>query len=276
MSAKNKYKRIFIPLISLAMVIFIAWLFLFGKLLPYSHLLPGFEKNELENIIIYYQKGSEFQGITGVDTLITGVEKFHELEFKGKPELFLFRDSISYIKHSPSKARFCTFPNSRIFITPWAMSEAMEGKISLEIYLRHELSHSLIFQHTGFLGAMKFPAWLLEGLAMYSSNQMGTSSYPDKNETYSLIARGNFMPPAAYKSRKEDNIRLDVPDRINFIYSEFACIVDYMIENYGKEKFLDYIKTLIEEHDHDRVFKQVYGFEFEILLSDFRKLINEG
>ena len=254
----------------------IAWLFLFGKLFPCSPLFAGFEKNELENIIIYSQNESEFQGIAWADTLIAGVEKFHDLEFTSKPELFLFRDSISYIRHSPSKARFCTFVNSRIFITPWAMSEAMEGKISLETYLRHELSHSLIFQQTGFFGALKFPDWLLEGLAMYSSDQMGTTSYPDKTETYSLIARGNFMPPTAYKIRKEDNIKLEVPERINFIYSEFACIVDYMIENYGKEKFLDYIKSLIEEHDHDRVFKQVYGFEFEILLSDFRKLIYEG
>jgi len=204
----------------MGVVMLIAQVFLFGKLFPYSPLIAGFEKNELENLIIYSQKGSECQGIAGADTLIAGLERFHDLEFISNPELFLFRDSISYIKHSPSKARFCTFPNS--------------------------------------------------------SNQMGTTSYPHKTETYSLIARGNFMPPTDYKTKKEDNIKLEVPDRINFIYSEFACIVDYMIENYGKEKFLDYIKALIEEHDHDRVFKQVYGFEFEILLSDFRKLINEG
>jgi len=198
----------------------IAWLFLFGKLFPCSPLFAGFEKNELENIIIYYQKGSEFHGITGVDTLITGVEKFHELVFKGKPELFLFRDSISYIKHSPSKARFCTFPNS--------------------------------------------------------SNQMGTSSYPDKTETYSLIARGNFMPPTDYKTRKEDNIKLEVPERINFIYSEFACIVDYMIENYGKEKFLDYIKSLMRENDHGMVFIDIYSLDYETFLTEFRTHVSDN
>lgn len=233
----------------------------------------GFEKNELENIIIYSQIGSEFQGIIGGDTLIAGVENFHDLNFKAKPELFIFRDSISYIRHSPSKARFCTFPNSKIFITPWAMSDALKGKISLEIYLKHELSHSLIFQHTGFFGALKYPEWLLEGLAVYSSNQMGTSSYPDKNQTYSLIASGNFMPPAVYKSRRADDIRLDVPQRISFIYSEFACIVDYLVIKYGRENFINYINTLLYKHNHNKVFKETYGLEFESFLNDFRKEI---
>jgi hypothetical protein len=229
----------------------ILWNFLSGKLFPYSQIIVGFEKNELENIIIYSQKGSEFQDITGADTLITGVEKFHKLEFKAKPALFIFRDSTSYIRHSPSKARFCTFPNSKIFITPWAMSEALQGKISLEIYLKHELSHSLIFQNTGFLGALKYPDWLLEGLAVYSSDQMGTSSYPDKTLTYSLIASGNFMPPGAYKTKKEASIRLEVPERINFIYSEFACIVDYLITRNGRDKFIYYVKSLLGDQNND-------------------------
>lgn len=268
-------KNLLISVIILAVITIILWLVLFGKLFPYSPIHMGFEKNKLENIIIYSQKGSESQGITGTDTLIAGVEKFHNLEFKSKPELFIFRDSKSYIRHSPSKARFCTFPNSKIFITPWALSEALNDKISLEIYLKHELSHSLIFQHTGIIGALKYPDWLLEGLAVYSSNQMGTSSYPDKAKTYSLIASGNFMPPAVYKTRKEDDVRLDVPQRISFIYSEFACIVDYLVTKYGKDKFICYMKILLADQNNDKVFKEVYGIEFESYLADFRKLISQ-
>lgn len=165
-------RRLIPSVITLCIAIIILWLFLFGKFFAYSPIIAGFDKNELENIIIYAQKGTEFKAITRADTLIACVEKFHDIEFKGKPELFIFRDSISYIRHSPSKARFCTFPNSKIFITPWAMSEAINGKISLEIYLRHELSHSLVFQLTGFFGALRYPDWMLEGLAVYSSDQM--------------------------------------------------------------------------------------------------------
>ena len=268
-------RNLLIYVIIVAVSAIILWLFLFGKLFPYTPIMMGFEKNELDNIIVYSQKGSAIEGITGADTLITGVEEFHNLKFKAKPELFIFRDSISYIRHSPSKARFCTFPNSKIFITPWALSEGLGGKISLEIYLKHELSHSLIFQHAGFLGALRYPDWLLEGLAVYSSKQMGTSSYPDKKRTYSLIALGNFMPPNAYKTKKEDKIVLEVSDRMNFIYSEFACIVDYLINKYGMNKFLSYIKKLTGDQNNDKIFKEVYEVEFYSFLDEFQIIVNQ-
>lgn len=263
-------RNLLIYVIIVAVIAIILWLFLFGKLFPYSPITIGFEKIELENIIIYTQKGSEFKGFTGADTLITGVVRFHDLEFKTKPKLFIFRDSINYIRRSPSKARYCTFPNSKIFITPWALSEVLKGKISNEIYLKHEFSHSLIFQHTGFIKALKYPGWLLEGLAVYSSNQMGTGSYPGKAETYSMIANGNFMPPDSYKTKNEDSIRLEVPQRISFTYSEFACIVDYLITKHGMDKFLDYIEKLTENQNNDMVFKEVYRVEFDRFLDEFR------
>ena len=228
----------------------------------------------MDNIIIYFQEGAAYETVISADTLISSIEEFHDLEFKKKPQLYLFRDSISYICLSPSKARFCTFPNSRIFLTPWALEESNDGEISLDIYLRHELSHSIIFQNTRLAGALKFPDWLLEGIAVYCSEQMGTGNYPGKDMVYELIARGNYMHPSDYKSKNEDKIILDVPHRINFIYSEFACIIDYLIEKYGREKFLNYIKGNISGASHDTVFREVYSIDFEIFLNDFMDFVS--
>lgn len=83
------------------------------------------------------------------------------------------------------------------------------------------------------------------------------------------------MPPTAYKTKKEDSIRLQVPDRINFIYSEFACIVEYLIKKYGRDKFINYMKSLIEDQNNDKVFKEVYGIEFESFLGEFRNSIKQ-
>lgn len=46
------------------------------------------------------------------------------------------------------------------------------------------------------------------------------------------------MPPEYFKTKKEDKIKPDVKYRITFMYSEFACIVDYLIEQYGKDKYI--------------------------------------
>jgi len=261
---------------ALVLIGLMIYLFLFGKLFPYSPIIIGFDKHEMTNTIIYSQNGLSFADYEKIDTLIPSIEKFHELEYLTKPKIFLFSDSISYIRHSPSKARFCVFYNSRLFVTPWALKEAQSEKISLEIYLTHELSHSLLHQHSGLINASKYPKWLLEGIAVYSSNQMGTSFYPGKQETYQLIQSGNFMPPDFFKTKNEDKVELEVEYRITFMYSEFACIVDYLVANYGKTKFLSYMKSLLKDNDHDEIFKHIYGIDFDKFIIDFRQKVSKN
>lgn len=255
---------------------FVIYSFLFGKLFPYSPIIIGFSKYELTNTIIYIQKETKYIDITdikSVDALIPVVEDFHDLKFIRKPRLFIFKDSNSYFNRSVSRARFCVLYNGDLVLSPKALKEVESGKISLDIYLRHELSHSLLYQHSGIIRASQYPAWLLEGIAMYSSNQMGTSWYPSKDETYNYIRKGNFMPPDYFKTSKEEQIKLDVKYRNTFMYSEFACIVDYLVEKYGKEKFMLYMKKLINNTNHDKAFKEVYGIEFRECIQNFRQSI---
>ncbi|HPI18803.1 MAG TPA: hypothetical protein PKY56_00395 [Candidatus Kapabacteria bacterium] len=248
---------------------------LFGKLFAYSPVYIGFEKNEMQNTEIYIQDGSDIPNLKSIDTLIPIVEEFHGLKFKYKPKIYIFRDSSAFLNRSISKARFCVYPNSNLFISPWAIKEAQAGKISMEIYVTHELSHTLIYQHCGLFSSIKYPEWFLEGLAVYSANQMGTSFYPSKELTYSLIRQGNFMPPEYFKTKNEEKIKLNMKNEIAFIYSELACIVDYMVIRFGKEKMLIFMKTLIDNSDYKMNFKKIYGIDFDAFIKDFDDFINE-
>jgi GR25 family glycosyltransferase involved in LPS biosynthesis len=250
---------------------FIVYMFLFGKLFAFSPVILGFNKHELKNTICYTQRGSEYIDFELIDTLISLVEEFHELKFTNKPEILIFNDSLTYIHRSLSKARFSAFSSGRLFISPWALSEAKQGRISIQIYVKHELSHVLILQNKGIFSELTFPKWLLEGIAVYSANQMGTSFYPGKEETYQMIVQDNFMPPFDFKTKRENKIKLNVKYPITFMYSEFACIVDYLIIKYGKNKFLSYMKALIKENDHDEIFKRIYGVDFDESMSEFLK-----
>lgn len=53
------------------------------------------------------------------------------------------------------------------------------------------------------------------------------------------------MPPQYFKTRNEDCVKLNVTHRIPFMYSEFACMVDYLIEFYGKDKLLKFMTALL-------------------------------
>ncbi len=268
-------KRYIIAGSALVLLFAIAWLFLFGKLFPFSPILIGFNKVELSNINVYAQRSSKIPDLTEINSMIPEIEKFHELKFLHKPELIVFKDSLSYIHRAPSKARFCAFSSSRLLISPWAVEEAREEKISMNIYVKHELSHVLILPHKGFIGALLFPKWLLEGIAVYSADQMGTSFYPDKKETLYEISKGNFMPPEYFKTRRDETVKLNVKYPIAFQYSEFACMVDYLILKYGKAKFLYYLKGLLDSNHNDEVFRKVYGHSFSDFIKDFRNYADE-
>jgi predicted SprT family Zn-dependent metalloprotease len=265
-------KRILIGII-IVIFGFICYLFLLSKLFTFSPIIIEFTKHELTNTIIYAQKGAYYNDFTRIDTLIPAIENFHDLKFTKKPEIFFFRDSLSFVKRSFSKARFSAYSSGRLIISPWALKEALQGIISLEIYVQHELSHVLIFQHKGILAELRYPKWLLEGIAVYSTNQMGTSFYPSKNETYHAITQGNFLPPFDFKTNRENKVKLNVKYPIAFMYSEFACIIDYMVVKYGKAKFLSFMKSLINDNDHDKLFKQIYEIDFSEFLIDFRKYV---
>lgn len=269
MTRKGKISKLIIGLL-IIIVSVLTYELLWGKLFAFSPVITGFIKYDLPYTSIFVQNGGDTSDLTGIDTLIPIVEDFHKLKFTYKPKIFIFRDSVNFIRRSLSKARFCVYPNGRLFISPWALKEAKEGKISLEIYVRHELSHSLIDQNAGLINAFRYPQWLMEGIAVYSSNQMGTSFYPGKEKTYQYISQGNFLQPLDFKTKNEDKINLDVEYRIPFMYSEFACIVDYLIETYGKEKLLTFMKELLKDSDNNKVFKEVYNIEFSQAIHDFR------
>lgn len=272
----NRKKRLFVFLIVYLLIGLLIYSFLFGKLFPYSPIILGFEKHEFPHSIIYTQKGAKYTNYTKIDSIIPRVEQFHNLQFKKKPKMFLFGTKQAYFSHSMTRARFCACYNGNVVVSPWAQKEANEGIISMEIYLEHELSHSLLHQNAGFVRAMTYPKWLLEGIAVYSSDQMGTSWYPSKEETYTYIREGNFLPPEFFKTRKEDQIVLDVDYRITFMYSEFACIVDYLITHYGFDQFISYMKQLCHNGDHDKIFRDVFGKGFPDFINEFRDYVQVG
>lgn len=273
----QKKSKLFIIGILLGITAIALYQFLWGKLFAYSPIKTGFTKYELRNVVVYIQEGSENYNYTKIDSLIPSVEQFHRLNFIRKPEIIFFRDADSYYQRTTTKARFYAYPNGSLLVSPWAVQEALDGKISMEIYLRHELSHTLLYQHMDFITAyFIYPQWLLEGIAVYSSNQMGTSFYPDRKKTYEYIRKGSFLHPSIFNTKKADDVKLNVNYKATFAYSEFGCIVEYLILKYGKEKFFKYMISLSDSYFPEKVFKDVYGIDFNVCIENFRQHVKES
>lgn len=264
----------------------LVYLLVWGRFSPYGPVVYGFERHDLPDVVVYVERddgpeiayagsgsspaGAPAPDLVAVDALIAEVEKAHGLRFKSRPRLLFFTDVDSYARRTTTRARACTYFNGTIVVSPWVQREDAEGVLSLEVYLRHELSHALLYQHMGMLAGLRYPKWLLEGIATWSAGQVGTHGYPSARETYALIAAGDWMPPDVYRTAGEDQVPLHVDDRMSFMYCEFACIVDDLVARYGRETFFAYVTALMDEGDHGAVFRESFGLGFDEYLADFR------
>ncbi len=248
----------------------LAYELLCGKLFPYCPVVVGFSRHELPHAVVYVQHGARSRDFAALDSLVPVVERSHGMRFRRKPRLFVFGDDGSYLRHSPSKARFCAFYDDTLVISPWALREADQSQLPLGIYIRHELSHLLLLQRMGMLSAHRFPQWLMEGVATYTADQMGTGFYPSRAETYELMRQGNFMPPRSFKTRAGDLLELRVKYRWPFVYCEFACLVEYLIETRGSATFDAYLTRLMAGGDADAVFRETYGTDLDAAVQEFR------
>ncbi len=247
-----------------------------GKLFAYAPFFPGFSKRDTAGTTIHVQREARFAEAEAVDAWLSEVEGTHGLAFVRKPKIFVFCDDRDYDRRSLSRTRFYTYPNGSIIIRPGALQEAREGRISLEIYMKHELSHALLFQHMKPVAAyFTFPRWLQEGLAVSRSGQMGTSWYPGKAETLDLIRRGNFFPPDDFGKKRGDRAALDVQNRSAFLYSEFACLVEALIESYGEEKFEAYLRRLMRGRRSGAAFSETFRTDFDAFLRSFQAALGD-
>jgi len=275
-------KKIILFGIVLILVAIIFYQFLWGRLFPFSPVIMGFEQKELNRGVLYYRRGIDISKYKILDNLIDQVEEFHRLQFKRKAEIFILDSDKEFMKLTGSNARFVTLPMyGRIFVSNKARKEIHEGKTHMDIYLKHELSHSLLYQNMSLYRSQYYPGWLLEGVAVYSSNQIGTDGYFTKEETINKIRDGYFLNPDDWSTTllkpQSKNVK-DFPltNKYWFIYSEFGCLVEDIIQNYGKEKFLQYMTEALEEKDDKKVFLNVFGIEFNKYVGSFKNRIGHN
>jgi len=276
---KIKIKKMISIIILLLFALFIEQL-LFGSLLPYSPVFFGFNKSENEKVIIYYHKDL-YLDIDKVTNIIAETEDFHELPYKNKTKIILTKSESEFYRYTFSKFRFLTVKN-RILVSGRNIKDNQNNKIHIYTYLKHELSHSLIYQNMSSIQFIQntVPGWLLEGIATYSSGMIGQDSYYSKEDVFKTINNGIFINPIDWKSGflvSESPTVRDFPlsgnEKYFFIYSELGCVIEDLILRYGKDLFIDYMKKSMVDKDNESVFYSVYGIKYESYILQFQEMV---
>jgi hypothetical protein len=270
-----RLKKTILPACVAAAVAVIVYSALYGRLVPYGPVIIGFEKLTYPNINLYYHHGRKPVSLEGVDGYLERLMKIQGLRLKRKVDVILCGSAGEKKRFLGSLTRAQTgLIFGRIFISKQLQDEAANGVRPFDVYLQHELSHALLHQNQTFKGMLNFPYWLDEGLAVYCSDQFGKAGYYTQSQVSDTIAKGYFFQPGwwakPWDHETKESKTFPLKEKYLFVYSEFGCIVDDLIKNYGQDRFLDYYHRLLRGDDEKKVFESVYGKSFEDYLSDFK------
>lgn len=129
-----------------------------------------------------------------------------------------------------------------------------EAKNFFDMILPHELAHIIFREFVGFYNDA-VPLWLDEGVASYQGGVKGISL---KETLKAAVEKGVFMDSeqlSNFDARKaRDN------KQVSLFYLESVGIIDYLIREFGKDKFVLFCQNLRDKKDLNRAIASAYPF----------------
>jgi hypothetical protein len=132
--------------------------------------------------------------------------------------------------------------------------------------LAHELGHMVTHQVTFSPYGANLPTWLDEGLAMHAEGKAELSLllYLKKAlAKQSLISIRSLSSPFSAKS-----------DEAYLSYAQSQSIIEFLIENYGKDKISGLLSLSKEGYSIDEALTKIYGFDQDGLDQLWQKFLS--
>ena len=132
------------------------------------------------------------------------------------------------------------------------ISTYIHGEDFLSSVLPHEMGHLIFREFVGYKTYL--PLWLDEGMACLNERKYRKERL--------LIARGlvraNMYIPLQELTNINDPELIVMP---NIFYAESASAVDFLLAEFGKDKFLAFCRKIRDGQDWEESLKKVYKFK---------------
>jgi hypothetical protein len=264
MTSKGKRKWAIAALSIAVLSLLVGYELLLGRLFPFSPVVVGFARHEHGTYALFDHGQPELPQLSFLSDVVAKEEQYHGMRFRSKPKIFFCRDDGEFHRLSGGKARFNAI-NGRLFVSQRAQDDARQGRIDLQTYLTHELSHCLLQQNMSILRSLKMSRWLLEGVAMDCAEQVGVGLYPSRSQVYQVVAHGVFCEPDDFgtylSGEKGTALSCSMTNKTAFFYSEFGCMVEFIRSSYGTQRYQAFLKDVVGSHslDVEKSFEAVFG-----------------
>lgn len=250
-----------VPSFTMAVIIYAV---LFGPLFPWSPIKIGYDTQGFSRATLFFPKNTPLPcECREIDRLMKETEEFHKLKYSQNVVVFFPRTKKQYKRYTFHTAGACALKTgTAIYISP-LMKETGRDVVGI---LKHELSHAILYQNTTYLKAREIKNWLEEGLAVFYGNPH--DYYEGEQFLEVAVDSGYFFNVLDYEEKTE---RIPEEYRYKFMYAEFRFFTEYVIDKYGYDLLLDYVKKHIKEPDMEKeLFYQVFDIELKDVVRNFQ------
>ena len=218
-------------------------------------------------IRIHYYMGNAAFGKTLKDTAVSALDRLGKdtgITTEKPIDLYIYgetQDMRDAVLYEPGWTGGLAYPEYNIVIIGIAPADVEWGKRTEA----HELTHVLVGDFTfSCLGSM--PTWMVEGIAVY-----GEGGPEPSGITY-------------FEQNKKDNTLLSFkvlsggfsedPNQADLSYSQSYYMVNYLIEKYGKDKLIGFLKLLKTGGELNESLKSSYGFDLTGFENEWRSSLS--
>ncbi|MDD5155561.1 MAG: peptidase MA family metallohydrolase [Candidatus Omnitrophica bacterium] len=180
-----------------------------------------------------------------------GFRRYNFWLWDNRAKIYIYDDEKDYqaARGQPSWSSGCAYPREKVIYSfPYA-------KKFFDTILPHEMGHIVFREFVGFDNPA-VPAWLDEGVASYqqelrfSGAGIIVKDALGKNKLMSL-SKLNAVNPQI----------LTDADAVNLFYAQAVSVVDYLIKEFGRDRFVVFCQTLRDKKNLDKALIWAYSFQ---------------
>jgi len=255
---------------------------LFFVYIPYINeiISNGYKKYESEHFVVYLKNKDEILK----DLILEKLEKIYQIygeifgyfpqdkiivEVYNRKQEFYFATTLGEeIVKKSGVVGICKF-NKIMLLSPQNLPFGYRWIDTLA----HEYVHLVINRITDYT----FPLYLHEGTARYFDTLYRSKEslcFTPGNLKLLLDAKKNNRL-INFNEMKGSLVYFDNQQKIELSFVELASFVEYLIKQFGQEKYVDFVKNYKFCKDEKELYKKIFGKEFEEIFVSWRDIIDE-
>jgi len=176
-------------------------------------------------------------------TRYIGLRRFDFWTWDNRCKIFLYPDAEKYLGFTGA----VSWSRAHVQVQKKEISTYIWQEMFFDTILPHEIGHIIFRELVGYNKAL--PLWLDEGVACMQEYES-----KDRLTTAKCLVNLNLYMPLMELSEIRD-AKVVIP---LIFYNESASLVDFLLRRFGRNKFIDFCRSLRDEPDWEQSLRGVY------------------